>query len=107
MEVIIAFREERGSLQMHLHHQQEPVDEEEEEEDSYYATAVREEEEEYFEATGRSQHQQQDRACDTSSGVEEICHQSEEQLKEFSDYFLRKTKEIIDKKANEVRRRRK
>ena len=106
MEVIIAFREERGSLQMHLHHQQEPVDEEEEE-DSYYATAVREEEEEYFEATGRSQHQQQDRACDTSSGVEEICHQSEEQLKEFSDYFLRKTKEIIDKKANEVRRGRK
>merc|ERR550517_2248353 len=104
MEVIIAFREERGSLQMHLHHQQEPVDDEEEEEDSYYATAVREEEEEYFEATGRSQHQQQDRACDTSSGVEETCHQSEEQLKEFSDYFLRKTKEIIDKKANEVGR---
>ena len=110
MEVIIAFREERASLQMHLHHQQEPVDEEDEEEGSYYATAVREEEDEYFEATGRSQHQhqhqQQERACNSSSGVEETCQQSEEQLKEFSDYFLRRTKEIIDKKATEVRRRR-
>ena len=113
MEGIIAFREERASLQMHLHHhQQELVEEEEEEEEegSYYATAVREEEDEYFEATGRSQHQhqhqQQDRACDSSSGVEDTCHQSEEQLKEFSDYFLRRTKEIIDKKATEVRRRR-
>ena len=113
MEVIIAFREERGSLQMHLHHhQQQPVEEEEEEEEegSYYATAVREEEDEYFEATGIRQHQQQDNSRGVLTAVEETaagCHQSEEQLKEFSDYFLRKTKEIIDKKANEVRRGRK
>ena len=55
MEVIIAFREERSSLQnlldegrvmRHLRHQQEPVDDDDEE-NSYYATAVREEDEEY------------------------------------------------------------
>jgi len=99
MEVIIAFREERSSLQRHqLHHHQPELVEEEEEEGSYYATAVREEDDEYFEATGSRQHQQQ---------VEEAaagCHQTEEQLKEFGDYFMRKTKEIIDKKANEVGR---
>ena len=105
MEVIIAFREERSSLQMHLHHhQQEPVDEEEEEEGSYYATAVREEEDEYFEATGSRQHQQQDNSRGFLEETAAGCHQSEEQLKEFSDCFLRKTKEIIDEKANEVRR---
>ena len=104
MEVIIAFREEQSSLQMHLHHhQQEPVDEEEEE-GSYYATAVREEEDEYFEATGSRQHQQQDNIRGVFEETAAGCHQSEEQLKEFSDCFLRKTKEIIDEKANEVRR---
>ena len=68
---------------------------------------VREEEDEYFEATGIRQHQQQDNSRGVLTAVEETaagCHQSEEQLKEFGDYFLRKTKEIIDKKANEVRR---
>ena len=103
MEVIIAFREERSSLQMHLHHhQQEPV--EDEEEGSYYATAVQEEEDEYFEATGSRQHQQQDNSRGVFEETAAGCHQSEEQLKEFSDCFLRKTKEIIDEKANEVRR---
>ena len=96
--MIIAFREEHGRS---LHHREE-VQADEEEEDSYYATAtIREEDDEYFEATGSRQHQQQ---------VEEAaagCLQTEEQLKEFGDYFMRKTKEIIDKKANEVRRRRK
>ena len=115
MEVIIAFREERSSLQMHLHHHQQELVDEEEEEGSYYATAVREEEDEYFEATGSRQHQQQDNSRGFLTAVEDNsrgfleetaagCHQSEEQLKEFSDCFLRKTKEIIDEKANEVRR---
>merc|ERR1719273_2783056 len=85
----------------HLRHQQEPVDEDEEE-NSYYATAVREEDEEYFEATDSGQHQE-DRGV---LAMEETpdCHETEKQLKEFSNFFLRKIKEMIDKKANEVGR---
>ena len=109
MEVIIAFREERSSLQnlldegrvmRHLRHQQEPVDDDEEE-NSYYATAVREEDEEYFEATDSGQHQQ-DRGV---LAMEETpdCHETEKQLKEFSNFFLRKIKEMVEKKRSEVR----
>ena len=98
MEVIIAFREERGRS---LHHEEE-VQEDEEEEDSYYATAaLREEDDEYFEATGSRQDHQKERGV--TAAVEEDFRDTVGQLNEFNNSFLESMKETFQRKSNEVR----